>query len=357
MKIEKLQDALLPYVNELNECIRTEDFFNSILFQLEKEDREEILRLFQRGMALPEAIEKVLNPLMDKDAAKVLQKAIQKRGLDEICLVTAEEIKEDPYFALLQNVPDAKWDGLFFEHQFVPAGTFFLLDDIRVDSSHHYREICPIGYAIDDLTYPVLGSNGVPWMSLCPHELRTMRKPIQEAKGKVAALGLGLGYYAFSVSQKDEVSEVHIYDLDRGIIEFFASRILPLFPHKEKIFIHEKDAFDFPDEGPFDTVFVDIFHNADDGLLPYLLFKNKEMKGTQFLYWIEPTLLAYYRRFVLDALMMYDAPLREIKQEDEIFIATYNAIKSIHPKDEKEAIRLLSENGLQTIIERIKKKI
>lgn len=135
-------------------------------------------------------------------------------------------------------------------------------------------------------------------MSVTPNEINTMKEPILKAHGKVLTFGLGLGYFAYMVSVKENVESVTIIEKDASVISLFRKCILPQFKYKEKIKIIESDAFEFLNKlknGEYDFAFVDIYHDVGDGKEVYLKFKEKEtlFSETEFTYWIEKSIKLY----------------------------------------------------------------
>ena len=101
------------------------------------------------------------------------------------------------------------------------------------------------------------------------------------------------------VSLKNNVESVTIVEKDQNVINLFNKHILPLFKTKAKINIINMDAYDFLEkvmkDGDYDFVFVDIYHDAKDGLEVYKKISTyeKKFKNTTFSYWIKKT-LDYY---------------------------------------------------------------
>lgn len=173
----------------------------------------------------------------------------------------------------------------------------FVCGDISMDTQG--REHVPVGYFDRPFIYPALTQNGRIWMTVTPLEIETMRPHIDLARGKIAVMGLGLGYYAFMASMKSEVSEITIVELSGEVISLFERYLLPQFPHGEKIRIIRGDAFDFLQSelarGGFDYVFCDLWHDAADGMEMFLRLKEMERlsPATEFSYWIEDTMKCY----------------------------------------------------------------
>ncbi|MGN1261694.1 MAG: hypothetical protein ACI4UT_01330, partial [Candidatus Enteromonas sp.] len=120
-----------------------------------------------------------------------------------------------------------------------------------------------------------------------------------EAHGVVAVLGLGLGYFAFACAEKQDVTRVKVFEKDPAIIALFKEFLLPLFPKKEKIEIIEKDALTYDEDGPFDFVFADLWHDAEDGLPLYQKLLEREIQNVPVSYWIENTMRLTLGRFLL----------------------------------------------------------
>jgi len=110
-------------------------------------------------------------------------------------------------------------------------------------SHRNFVEYPQISFFDEEFEYPSISQNGVEWMSLKPNEIETMRNPIENAFGNVTVFGLGLGYFAFCASVKDDVKSVTVIERDENIIALFSEHILPRFPNKEKVKIVLSDAF------------------------------------------------------------------------------------------------------------------
>lgn len=161
------------------------------------------------------------------------------------------------------------------------------------------RLIPQIGYFTRPFVYPAMLEGGREWMTLMPNETVTTQPAVRRAHGKVLTYGLGLGYFAFMASEKDNVSSVTVVERSADVIALFERHILPQFPHAEKIRIIAADAFayaasDFAGEG-YDFVFADIWHDVGDGRDLYLRFKQYESlcPTAEYVYWLEDTILCY----------------------------------------------------------------
>ncbi len=131
-----------------------------------------------------------------------------------------------------------------------------------------------------------------------------MEESIEEAKGDVLVIGLGIGYYSFMVSLKNSVSSITIIEKDKNAINLFNKYILPSFKNKDKIKIINEDAYKYFDKNKslkYDYCFFDIYHNVGDGEELYLMMKARESRypNIKFSYWIEKSILAMLRRQIL----------------------------------------------------------
>ena len=156
-------------------------------------------------------------------------------------------------------------------------------------------------------TYPQIVEGGSTWMSVTPNEIYTMQRPIAEAKGNVLTLGCGMGYYAYMVSEKDDVDHVTIIEKEPDVIELFNTYILPQFAHKDKVMVIQADAFDYMEkleDGVFDYCFADIWIGNLD-IIPYIRLKKmcRRFRKTKVSYWIEDSIVAASTPFVSMLIM------------------------------------------------------
>ncbi len=227
--------------------------------------------------------------------------------------LAAEDYTHDAYNRTVR-IPTArvgKWE--LCTHSYLPYEPFVCNHPVL---TKELREIPQIGYFTEEFVFPAVLEGGIEWMTVTPNEIETMRKPIAESHGQVLTLGLGLGYYAFHASEKEEVEHVTVVERDPEVISLFHNYILPQFPHKEKITVVEADAFDFLEKQlpsmQVDYLFSDLWHDASDGLDLYLQIKKYEKKypKTQFSYWIEPSLLSILRQMVFERITDPVSPLQ-----------------------------------------------
>lgn len=160
------------------------------------------------------------------------------------CLET-RKYRDNPY---LKNIkfPDTATRHWKFTHYSYRPYEAFICKDIDIDKN--LREVPQIGFFRERFAYPAVEQDGREWMAVKPSEIETMRAPIEEATGRVVTFGLGLGYFAYMVSEKPDVTSLDIVERSEEAIALFERHILPQFPNKEKIRIIRSDAFWFLNE-------------------------------------------------------------------------------------------------------------
>lgn len=125
------------------------------------------------------------------------------------------------------------------------------------------REIC-FDKKVD---IPVLATESMlsPIMSLTPNEVFTLRGQIRRAKADTAIAGLGLGWVARKVLQRNQVKHLTIYEKDQNLIDFFGASLTKDFG--DRLTIVCCDAYEAPWHN-HDVALWDIWegfgHAADD---------------------------------------------------------------------------------------------
>lgn len=207
------------------------------------------------------------------------------------------EVKDyirNPYY---ENIPfnNKKIDSWQIKKGKYKPYELFVFDDFKYEND---LVIPQVGYFNEPFYYLAVYDNNRLWMSITPNEINTMKEPINKAKGNVLTFGLGLGYFAYMCSLKDDVKSVTIVEKDERVIKLFKEYILPYFANIEKINIIKEDAYVYlskMNDDMYDYVFVDIYHDAGDGKEVYLKmnqYRNR-FKKTIFEYWIYNTIKHY----------------------------------------------------------------
>ena len=226
--------------------------------------------------------------------------------MEQLTCQDRSTVKKNPYYERIHISSDKENCIALTTADYLPYEFFQTFPRYKKENPFLYGEA---GFFKERMTFPVILENNRVWMSVVPSEIRSMEKDIEAAKGKVITYGLGLGYYAFMTSEKEEVESVTVVEMNRDVISLFKRNILPQFPNKEKIRIIEADAFAFIEkqkDGSYDTAFSDFWSGVDDGLDLYLRFMAKTARfvKTKHSYWIETCFMEYFFRPVLIRILM-----------------------------------------------------
>lgn len=219
---------------------------------------------------------------------------------DNIKELDIDTYLNNPYYKNI-NVADIEDGSYRFEMKTYVPYEGFLYKDIEINDKHY--EISSIGYFIKPYNYLTLSCDNAIWMLITPHEINTMQEAIENAKGNIVTFGLGLGYFAYMCSIKDNVNSVTIVEKDENIIALFKKHILPKFLNPNKIHIVLDDAISYIKTNKFtyDFAFVDLWRDVNDGLPYYILIKKLALKHkkTKFYYWIEKAMIAMIKRCLI----------------------------------------------------------
>lgn len=234
---------------------------------------------------------------LDMDGSHDERVLIRDYLTPSVRIMDAERYRSNPYYVNIK-IPEIKKGRWELKRESYPAYRGVIAGDIIFDG---LREIPPLGFFGEDFEFPAVLEDGNEWMTLTPVDLDTSDEAIDRAHGKVVTFGLGLGYYTYMVSCKDNVDSITVVEKSEDVIALFKEYILPQFSHPEKVRIVNMDAFEYaegvmPSEG-FDVAFVDTWRDASDGAPMYERMKKLEYlsPNTEFLYWIENFLISRLR--------------------------------------------------------------
>lgn len=186
----------------------------------------------------------------------------------------------------LNNKWTLKWDK-YKDYQ------AFVYDDFYEKEG---KVLFNIGFFEKEFLFPAIYENDRLWMSITPNEIETMEKSINDAYGNVLVLGLGIGYYPYMLSLKENVKSITIIEKSKEAIELFINEIYPQFTNKI-VNIIEMDAFQYLEniDTKINYIFADLWHDVSDGKDLYLKIKQyeKNYQMIKFSYWIEDTIKYY----------------------------------------------------------------
>ncbi len=235
------------------------------------------------------------NELDKKLANNYLRPAIKK--LDK------KSYTENPYYRNI-HIPEVRLGDWELKYETYEPYEAFIYNDLIITGN--FKEIPRIGFFNEKFRFPAVMENGHEWMAIKPNEIETMQPLINTIEGNIATFGLGLGYFTYMASIKENVHSIVVVEQNKDVIQLFKDYILPQFQYKEKVKIISADAFEYatkemPNKN-FDYVFVDLWHDESDGLELYCKMKKNEHLNskTQFFYWIEDSLLSSLRWQIFD---------------------------------------------------------
>ena len=213
-------------------------------------------------------------------------------------LFASSKRTENKYYKNI-NIPDIKDGSWEFKTESYEPYRAVVCGDMVINPD--FSEFAPLGFFTEKFTFPAVLEDGNEWMTLTPVDLDTCEEAIGRAHGEVVTFGLGLGYYAYMVSEKESVKRITVIEKSEKVIELFKKYILPQFGHADKVRIICADAFEYaelqmPSEN-YDFAFVDTWRDASDGAPMYKKMKALEhfSPNTEFSYWIENFLISRLR--------------------------------------------------------------
>ena len=235
---------------------------------------------------------------LDIDGSPDERALIRNYITPSVRVMDAERYRSNPYYrnVKIPNVKKGTWE---LKSETYPAYRGVIAADMIIRDD--FSEVPPLGFFTEDFVFPAVLEDGNEWMTLTPVDLDTSDEAIERAHGKVVTFGLGLGYYTYMVSEKEDVDSITVIEKNPDVIALFNEYILPQFSHPEKVRLINTDAFEYaeremPREG-YDVAFVDTWRDASDGAPMYARMKRLEhlSPDTEFIYWIENFLVSRLR--------------------------------------------------------------
>lgn len=351
----KIDDLALSYLENIIEenfnSSLADSLFNEYL-GLDNKNRQ--IQVKKNKLTFTDFALNLRNKLCLKEEHEYFDKNLMKYFYSLKELSPKEFINND-YYAFLNSIPTSGKieNGIYLPNE------VFQYDEKVVKQADFYGDFTQFAYFKAPFTFKRLSKDDTTWMSIIPHEIKTFENPIKLAKGDVLTFGLGLGYFAFMASKKENVNKIDVIEFDEEIISWFKENIYPYIPHKGKINIIKGDALKYDFVSHYDYLFIDIYHNEADGLPLYLdlIKKIKNIDSCDF--WIEKTLLIYLKRFLVTSLeeMFIETDYINIEEDNfesklisSIKTFIYNKYKIIN-KEHLDS--LLSFEGLKELAKSI----
>lgn len=206
--------------------------------------------------------------------------------------LSANAFLQDKYISNLR-IPTVKKGNLLLTTACYEKNEFF---QYAMPDYNAPTVVPKLGFFDNNITFPTLYEDNIPWVSVIPSEVSSMQQGVKNAYGNVLVLGLGLGWYAYQVSEKPNVTSVTVVELSADVISLFCDNVLPQFTQKQKVKVVQSDAVAFLQNvknGEYDYCYADIWENQFDGAEWYKKIKPFEtaLPSVQFDYWIEQEIL------------------------------------------------------------------
>jgi len=154
----------------------------------------------------------------------------------------------------LPKYPDSKFGSFCLKTDTIPAGTVlqgYNEQEGRFEYIKHYDD-----FPISKL-YEINREIETLWMSTAQLELAAMVNPVKLAHGQVLTCGLGMGVFAYLVSQNPKVKTVTVVERSQDVI----SLITPIvWNRKLEVICSDLQSFiETKSEQKFDFIFLDIW--------------------------------------------------------------------------------------------------
>lgn len=173
---------------------------------------------------------------------------------------------------------------------------------------------------------PMLQADGTFWMSLTPMELQSAWPSIELAHGYVATAGLGLGYAALKMAEKEKVQRVDVYEKDADVIEAFKRLNVMHGAAIKKINIIHGDVRELMKGKQYDYVFMDPYANMlPDEIIDDIYLFNMENNIVEYRPWgFEWVLRTLYN----SGLILYD----ELQPIDQNFFDMFEETQNLRER-------------------------
>lgn len=350
---EKLEN--LFYVKDEN-ILAARYFLHYLVDKPNLIKKEDLTSLIKKHFTEDDAFtETALNFLSEGE--KDIFSLLSSRVLYGFVSLDEELYKTNPYYQNIQFSKQKQRSWQLDSSSYKPYEGF-TYRDIKIDIEN-FKEVNFFGYFKNEFKYPVLRYKNNNWIRITPHEIETMQASIDLVEGEIVVFGLGLGYFPYMASLKEEVTKITIIEKDANVIKLFKKYLLPQFKEKDKITIIKADAFKYVKKMKklnYSYAFVDIYQSADDGLLIYLKLKNLEklVPQTVFLFWLEYSLLAMVRRVVLlileETLKKSTNYLKTLGEKGAIFQHIDKKMSGLSFNTYEEIHKFLKANSLRNFL-------
>lgn len=284
--------------------------------------------------------------------------------LSEIKELKVTDYKNNPY---LSNVHFDKCD---FGKRTIEKLTYnpyecFLYDSLEIQASSFYKEINKLGYFKEPLKYFEASNKDGDILAINPYEINVTAHELSSLKGDVLAVGLGLGYFTYLASLKDDINSVTTLENDVSLIEFFNENVAPIVKNT-KITIANDNLSNYLkiNNDKIDFVYITLSNDINKALKEYIEYKKLEKLYTKyiFIYHNEKLILALLRRYVI---ILFEENLQGFTEkdylkgknfEDKLMNSIYSLLKNKTYKTREDIDKELSDSSLKTLASKLEIK-
>ena len=351
------EQRVLYYVDNNNLSMSLSDMFSLLVGNSQITNREEVEALKKKfNLSSREVLLNKYREYLEIDPENEEDELIYHHYFEwSIYESDINKYLNNPYYQRMKllNIKDGDYELVTDTYKAYELFPYKDMDE-EVDT---FIEANSFSFFEKDFKFLALNYKGVTWMSITPNEIETMEEAVKAATGKVIVYGLGLGYYPYMISLKNEVKEIVIVENDIKIINLFKKHILPNFEHQEKISIIHGDAFEYMEKcDDFDYAFIDLWHDTFDGLELFLKAKKLEKPGKKYFYWLESSFYLLLRRCFISLMEEQLAHADESNYKksknitDKVINTYYEKTKSLVIRDSTDFETLLSSYNLLNLL-------
>lgn len=216
--------------------------------------------------------------------------------------LSVDDFKNSPYYQNIDfgTIKDGK---AAFEKRWIPGNQLFNVEAIVDDPQQELNDSMTLRALDKPYEASVLTIDGDIWMLDVYSEAFTIDPCAKKANGKVAALGLGIGYFVYMAMLNPAVESITVIEKDPLIIRLFNEYLAVQFPQKIPLVIIEKDAetwFTKEKVQDFDYVFVDTYQSSDDGYQTMeALCESYVPEVDRVDFWIEDSCIEFLRALII----------------------------------------------------------
>ena len=346
----KLNKRVQELISSNNININVADLLVNAFNYTDIFDIDEINQYIKEGLSEKEAMMQMLTKAFDIDyGLEENKEVIDAYILNNLKKLDSKEYLDNDYVQTIKAT--GKYKKYALKYIDYEPYQLFAYDDISLDDD---KENSHIGYFAHKFSYLALTEDNNIWMSLNPNEIETMKPYIENAKGDVLVLGLGMGYVPFMMAMKSEVKSITIVEKDPEIIGLFNTLIYPNFKNKEKIKIIKDDAINYTKKNnKYDYIFADLWHSPEDGLSLFIQLKriNKNIDC-----WLEVSMYALLRRCMISLIEENTLGYGEEKYKfsrtytDKVINKYYQRTKNLTINNDEDLNKLLDNNNLLSVL-------